>query len=565
MTTLTFPAGSNTVIGAWAVNGTPGDLVTVTSATAAPHFLVASSGFVYAYYLDLSYSSASPAETWYAIASVDSGNNTGWIFGAPEGDTYYIPEDFPDLPTALLAMSDGDTLVFHTSAAVQTNDITTALNFITLRAGEGYTPALDFTDAAAHGLELTGNGWAIEGVTFRSRDGGGGSALILTSTTGHTLTGLAFEGCATGISGGTFTLSQSTFRRVSTACISTPAAAIVEACLFLYTTGIAVSAALANVRNCTLVGCTSATHVVNAAEVNNNTAQACAANVGTGYIFRATGDVTHCNAFGCTGLGNFNAGGTASNNTTVDPLHVNLYTDVRLLPASPLIRAGTAGNAAETDYYGAAFQAPPTIGASESIVIASANATAADTVAVVLTGTYVEADVEAPASWTLSNDANGLAVTVLTVVYATGTATLTTWPAMSPGVLYTVTAEWGGYGYDTATFTPSSAYVTGPVTDDYRNVAAVANALGQALYRAAGTAECVLAYELAVDAVTAYVDTTLGFADEGVLYIQSRRFTYASKTDAAFHGLAEALPRVDVIGAGTAVYFDEAGFVPDAG
>ena len=283
---------------------------------------------------------------------------------------------------------------------------------------------------------------------------------------------------------------------------------------------------------------------------------------GTAHIFHGLTSVTYCNAFQCVAPDGIFAGGALANNTTVDPLHVNLYTDLRLLPGSPLIRAGTTGNP-DLDYNGNDFQTPATIGAYESIVTASATATDAETIAVVLTGSYVEADVEDPASWTLTA-AGGLEVTPIFVVYSGGTATITTWPAMSPGIEYSVTASWSGYGYDLATFTPSSAFSTGATVDDYRNVAAAANSLGRQLLDAGGVAETVLASELAVDATTALVDSTLGFPDEGAFWLAARRFTYTSKTDAAFHGLAEAVPRVEAIGAGGSIVLDEASYIPPA-
>lgn len=276
MTTLTFAAGSTTHVTVFDVNGAPADLVVIQSDSSAAHFIVADGADIGCAYLDITYSHASPADTWYAGASVDSGNNTGWVF-ASAGDTIYIPNDYPDIGTALMAADSGDTLVFTASGAYSTHDLTSALHLITVRAATGIVPVLDHTNATTHGLEVTGVGWTFEGVTFRSRDGGGGSALILTGTTGHTLTGLAFEGCARGIVGGTFTLSQSTFRRVSTECIATATAAIIESCLFLYAAGAAVTAALANVRNCTFIGCECAGRLVDADVVTNCTAQACEA------------------------------------------------------------------------------------------------------------------------------------------------------------------------------------------------------------------------------------------------------------------------------------------------
>lgn len=286
----------------------------------------------------------------------------------------------------------------------------------------------------------------------------------------------------------------------------------------------------------------------------------------TAHIFYGATSVTYCNAFDCTATNGVFAGGSTSNTTTVDPLHVNLYTDVRLLPASPLIRAGTAGNAAETDYYGAAFQAPPTIGASESIVIASANATAADTVAVALTGAYVEADIEDRDHWTVAPSAdNGALVTPASVSWDSGTstATLTLWPPMSPGVGYTVTADFGGYGYDTAAFTPSSAYDTTDPVGPYRYVAAIMNALGRQFFDLAGTPETNTAEDIAVGASTVLVNSTLYFPDAGAFWAEGIPFTYTSKTDGAFHGVETSTQRITAIPSGALVVADERAYQPD--
>ena len=85
--TIQFAAGSTNTINSWTVNGSSGNLVTVTSATAAAHNLVKSgAGTVNVQYTSISYSNASPTNKWYALIvnnNVDAGNNTGWIFVAP--------------------------------------------------------------------------------------------------------------------------------------------------------------------------------------------------------------------------------------------------------------------------------------------------------------------------------------------------------------------------------------------------------------------------------------------------------------------------------------------------
>jgi hypothetical protein len=85
--TIQFVAGSTTTINNWTVNGSSGNLVTITSATAAGHNLVKSGGgTVNVQYTNVRYSNASPANKWYALIvnnNVDLGDNTGWVFVAP--------------------------------------------------------------------------------------------------------------------------------------------------------------------------------------------------------------------------------------------------------------------------------------------------------------------------------------------------------------------------------------------------------------------------------------------------------------------------------------------------
>jgi hypothetical protein len=80
-------AGSTTTINNWTVNGSSGNLVTITSATGAGHNLVKSSGgTVNVQYTNIRYSNASPVNKWYALIvnnNVDLGDNTGWVFVAP--------------------------------------------------------------------------------------------------------------------------------------------------------------------------------------------------------------------------------------------------------------------------------------------------------------------------------------------------------------------------------------------------------------------------------------------------------------------------------------------------
>lgn len=80
--TIKFTAGTTTTVANWTVSGTMGNVVTLGSVTSAQHTLVKTGGgTISASFMNISYSNATPATTWYAPNSTDSGNNTGWIFG----------------------------------------------------------------------------------------------------------------------------------------------------------------------------------------------------------------------------------------------------------------------------------------------------------------------------------------------------------------------------------------------------------------------------------------------------------------------------------------------------
>jgi hypothetical protein len=80
--TIVFP-NTTTTVGAFTVQGSAGNVVTLSRTGASGTFTLAKSGVgvVGSNYLSISNSTASPSNTWYAGAnSTDGGNNTGWIF-----------------------------------------------------------------------------------------------------------------------------------------------------------------------------------------------------------------------------------------------------------------------------------------------------------------------------------------------------------------------------------------------------------------------------------------------------------------------------------------------------
>jgi hypothetical protein len=91
-TEIRFTAGTTTTIEDWLASGSAGNPIVVTSITAAPHSLVASGiGTQGGDYLDVSWSSATLPNTWYAGRNgVDSGNNAGWTFADPPLPTTFL-------------------------------------------------------------------------------------------------------------------------------------------------------------------------------------------------------------------------------------------------------------------------------------------------------------------------------------------------------------------------------------------------------------------------------------------------------------------------------------------
>jgi hypothetical protein len=88
---IAFATGSTTTVNGFAVSGSAGNIVNITSAavgnvTGSHNLVFTGAGTVDVNYANISYSNASPVNTWYALLTnnnVDGGNNTGWIFELP--------------------------------------------------------------------------------------------------------------------------------------------------------------------------------------------------------------------------------------------------------------------------------------------------------------------------------------------------------------------------------------------------------------------------------------------------------------------------------------------------
>jgi hypothetical protein len=76
-----FTAGTTNTFTNFSLSGTAGNLITISSATAATHTLSDASGIISVSFCSISYSNATGGATWNASSSTDGGNNTGWSFG----------------------------------------------------------------------------------------------------------------------------------------------------------------------------------------------------------------------------------------------------------------------------------------------------------------------------------------------------------------------------------------------------------------------------------------------------------------------------------------------------
>jgi len=80
---VTFTAATTTTFKYFSLSGNAGNLVTITSATAANHTLSMTSGIANTQYMSISRSTATGGAGWIAATSTNGGTNSGWVFAAP--------------------------------------------------------------------------------------------------------------------------------------------------------------------------------------------------------------------------------------------------------------------------------------------------------------------------------------------------------------------------------------------------------------------------------------------------------------------------------------------------
>jgi hypothetical protein len=495
----------------------------------------------------------------------------------------YVPQQYPDLASALHASASGDEVVLDTSASIPLNGVQSALDNITVRAAPGRRPVLDHTEAywasPMHGLRLgSADGWTFQGITFRDRRGA--SAAVFCNGDGLLFEDCTFEGSSACLRGNwSGVVRRCDFRRVQQSVATTTSAGVrFEACRFIACEVFELLTLPGDetaVEHCTLVRCTAGdeetidgANLVEAEVVRANTALECRARdpESSRAIFRGTTVCTFNNAWQCDADALFAGDDVVADNMEVDPRHVHPLIDQRLLPDSGLIGAAV-GTAVEFDRAGGAFLAPPSVGAHESARLGAITVESLTSIVAAVSGGVPDlAACLDRESWSLATP-SGVRVAVMEVarVGETDALRLTLHPAMSAGQGYVLRLSPAGYGWNTAGFTPGSELFVPYPWRRYRNIAAVMNAIGIGLFRVGGRSEATIIRDFLPTDRTIFVDSTRDFPPAGTLVSRDYRMTYVSKTDGAFHGVIVLQPRIVAIPAGTRVVVDERRVVPAAG
>jgi hypothetical protein len=90
--TMQFTAGTTTTVNTF-TRDAGANVITLGSVSGAATFAIAKigGGTISLNNMSISYSTASPASTWYAPGGTDGGNNTNWTFGAaPSGAKFMV-------------------------------------------------------------------------------------------------------------------------------------------------------------------------------------------------------------------------------------------------------------------------------------------------------------------------------------------------------------------------------------------------------------------------------------------------------------------------------------------
>lgn len=178
--------------------------------------------------------------------------------------------------------------------------------------------------------------------------------------------------------------------------------------------------------------------------------------------------------------------------------------------------------------------------------------------------------VQAP-SWAVTAPAGAQPVDVVLVEVQPGglLATLYVATQLTPNKTYNF-AITGGKSVGNADLNPASqncavGAITPKLSSEWPHggLDALTQTLGEEIQQFCGAPMTKLLVNLAFDATVAFVESTLGFASKGAIFISNRRYTYTSKTDCAFHGLSYTVNDGQVLPQGSEVLCDARAIFPD--
>ena len=171
---ITFSSGTTTTVTNFNVVGTPTNFITISGHTTSTYTLTkAGSGTIECDYLDISYSSVGPSNTWYAgLNSIDSGNNSGWLFyGTPR---FWVggSDNWNTTSASKWAMTSGgvggasyptvaNPVIFDSNSGANTVTITTSVACYNLDS-TGFIGTL----AGSTALEVKGSLTFVSGMTL---------------------------------------------------------------------------------------------------------------------------------------------------------------------------------------------------------------------------------------------------------------------------------------------------------------------------------------------------------------------------------------------------------------
>lgn len=266
------------------------------------------------------------------------------------------------------------------------------------------------------------------------------------------------------------------------------------------------------------------------------------------------------------GVAPFHASGASTGNTTgAVPFEADGLTPS---PFSPLAAAGVAG-AVERDLLGNLFGPSPTKGAFEVAVLLSASAESPNLIRAAFSAPVAPASITDLAAWTVAGGPAG-EVSPLAVVLDEGDkhALIVTWPSLSPGCAYAVTALGARVPVRALLAPPQSAALevpagfVGEAPPEQGLIAAFTSAVGRELQALAGRPLAVLVRDFGPGDTLLHLDSTFGFPPAGAVHGGGVHLTYTGRTDGALTGVTSR-DRTRTIPRRTTFVLDTEAVAPD--